>query len=138
MNANVVFKDHSAEFLRALREAQGKALRSGAMVLKNAVKRGLRGGYTSGDFTTGHAMRSITIGVPQFDDNGGSIQVGTPLLYPLFWEIGHHNIFTRRFERVQVWEPAFKDSRLEVLEVYSRMLRSAVSGTAAASVAEEE
>jgi hypothetical protein len=131
------FKDHSAAFLAALERGQAKALFAAATVIKNAVKRGLRGGYTSGDFTTGHNLRSISISPPEFDGRGTTIRVGTPLLYPLYWEIGHHNIFTRKFERVPIWEPAYLDNRAEAFEAYSRVLKAQLSGTAAASVVED-
>lgn len=135
MRGGVVFKDHRAAFLRALAAAQDKALIAGATVLKNAVKRGLRGGYTSGDFVTGTAMNSVVLGPVERTGDGASIQVGTPLDYPMYWELGHLNLFTVNYERVPIWEPAYLDNRERVMETYDRVLKARLKGTDAASYA---
>jgi hypothetical protein len=89
----------------ALDQGVRDGLTAGAYVYAGAVKQALAGGYTSGDFVTGHVMRSVTV-VPavRTGDTYEAI-VGTDVLYALFWEVGHHNLFTRRFERVEVWRP---------------------------------
>ena len=76
-----------------------------AHVYMNAVKRALRGGYTSGDFVTGNVLNSVTRTDPRWESSARAIRVGTNVMYALFWEIGHHNIFTRRYERVEIWYP---------------------------------
>jgi len=102
-----------AAFARKHQEAQKAGLRAAAYVVYNAVKRGLRGGYTSGDFVTGNVINSVTIS-PVFETLGTfAIRIGTNVPYALYWEVGHNNIFTRRYERVEVWRPAMVDTRDE-------------------------
>jgi hypothetical protein len=102
-----------AAFARKHQEAQKAGLRAAAYVVYNAVKRGLRGGYTSGDFTVGNVINSVTIS-PVFETLGTfAIRIGTNVPYALYWEVGHNNIFTRRYERVEVWRPAMVDTRDE-------------------------
>lgn len=87
-------------------------LRAGGYLIANEIKRSLRGGYRSslgnkGDFTTGTSLNHVRLGEPVVRPDRASIRVGTDLLYNLFWEVGHHNIFTRHFERDEKWGPAF-------------------------------
>jgi hypothetical protein len=112
--------------MAALRDAQGKGLQAAARVTQNAVKRSLRHGYHSslgnwGDFTTGNNLNHVTISPVKWETDGLSIKVGTDLMYALFWEVGHHNIFTRHFERDEKWAPAYRESRAAALDAYMRV-----------------
>jgi hypothetical protein len=97
-------------------------LTAAAYVYANLVKRALAGGYTSGDFVTGRVLNSVTIGEP----SGLYIDVGTDLDYAEYWEIGHHNIFTRRYERVMIWEPALDAAGPEMSDVFSGTMASII------------
>lgn len=108
-------------FNRASDEGDKAGLLAGAYVLSNAVKRALKGGYTSGDFVTGQSVNHVTIGQVYREGMGWAIKVGTDLLYNLFWELGHQNIYLRRFVRVEKWRPALMDSRLEIRNAYNRV-----------------
>lgn len=90
------------------RVAVDAGLRAGGYFLANEIKRQLAGGYTSGDFVTGHVMNSVTVGEPYDDGDARALEVGTDVDYALFWELGHHSIFTRRFERVEIWRPTME------------------------------
>lgn len=92
-----------------------------AEVLKNAVKKNLRGGYTSGDFATGRSMNSVTRSEPERGFGGFFIRVGTNLLYNLYWELGHRNVFLRQFVRVEKWRPALLDSREAQRAAFARV-----------------
>jgi hypothetical protein len=110
-----------------LADAQKKALYAEATIYRNELKRNLRHGYisslgNSGDFTTGTMLNHIFISEPLPHGDGWEIRVGTDLLYPLYWEIGHHNIFTRGFERDPVWGPTFEYTRTPAREAYIRVL----------------
>lgn len=105
-----------------------KALTAAAMVLQNEVKQRLRGGYTTGDFVTGLSMNSVTASAPVKAGGVWSIQVGTNVTYNLFWEIGHHNLFTRKYEHVPKWVPAFEAKRDEMAAVYARYLNGKIAG----------
>jgi len=105
-------------------------LLAAAAVVENKVKDGLRGGYTSGRFVTGHVLASVNHSEPALDANGAYILVGTDVMYALFWEVGHMNLFTRRFERVEVWMPALFSTRGEQLAAYQRAYARAMGGGA--------
>lgn len=114
------------KILSNFREAQQKGLQAGAYVIANAVKRKLRGGYTSslgnhGDFVTGNSLNHVTIGEPQGSGDGAFILVGTDLLYDLYWEVGHYNLFTRHFERDEKWRPAAEESRADAYAAFQRV-----------------
>jgi hypothetical protein len=103
-----------------LRRARMAGLIAMATVLINAVKRGLTGGYKSGAFVTGNVRSSVTRDEPDVSGPVGSINVGTNVDYALYWEVGHYNIFTRQFERVEVWMPAATSNREQMAAAYAR------------------
>lgn len=102
-------------------DAAQKGLLAAAYPVSNAVKKNLRGGYTSGDFVTGQSVNHVTIGQVFQDAVGWAIKVGTDLLYNLFWELGHNNIYLRKFVRVEKWRPALLDSRFESMQAFNRV-----------------
>lgn len=68
------------------------------------------GGYTTGDWATG-AAADIALGPLERDGQRRSITVSTTARrdgrsYPAYWELGHWNVFTRRYERVETFRPA--------------------------------
>lgn len=72
------------------------------------VRPELQKGYTSGAFTTGNAANSVERGDPEASSDGVSIKVGSTQIeppYPLYWELGHLNLFTGKQERFEVWVP---------------------------------
>jgi len=111
---------------RALMEGENRGLIAAAQILVNAVKLGLRGGYTSGAFTTGLSSNSVTHSPPILGPRGMFILVGTNLPYNLFWEVGHYNLFTRRYERVPVWMPAFQRSQGTMRAAFNAQLVTAL------------
>lgn len=126
MNLSVERKSNTAVLLTNIRVAQAKGLIAAANVVRNEVKRNLRHGYLSslgnwGDFVTGNNINHVRVSDPTFTSDGGSIKVGTDLLYALFWEVGHHNIFTRHFERDPIWASSYALSRALAVEAYDRV-----------------
>jgi hypothetical protein len=117
----MTFISRFRQFAAAHATARDKALRASANVVVNRVKRDLRGGYTSGDFVTGASINAVRATDPMWDGNVRVIRVGTTLFYNLAWEIGHHNIFTRRFERKEVWLPAFTATAGQQAATFSRV-----------------
>ncbi len=116
-----------AAFSRDNDDAERDGLLAAAYVLKNAVKRALRGGYTSGDFVTGLSVNSVAHSEPERDTAGWAIRVGTNLKYNLYWEIGHRSAFLRKFVRVEKWRPAFFDSREPMRAAYARQWQRTMS-----------
>jgi hypothetical protein len=121
-----------AALMQKHQAAQKAGLRAAAYVVYNAVKRGLRGGYTSGDFVTGNVINSVTIS-QIFETTAGvyGIRIGSNVPYALYWELGHENIFTRRHERVEVWRPALVDTREEQRDAYNRAYKRSMLGQGA-------
>lgn len=108
-----------------------QGLEAQARVVVNEWKRQMishKGGFTTGAFSTGTALNKITIGpVLALGKLGAySVQVGTSLLYHLFWELGHMNLFTRKYERVPTLEPAVTETREEQQAAFTRAFRRAV------------
>lgn len=120
---------------RALDRAATGGLTAAANVYRNAVKRALAGGYTSGNYVTGHVQNSVTQTVPARLGTGYGVRVGTNVPYALFWELGHINIFSGRFEQVPIWLPMLEESAPEMRDVFTRVfVRLAQDGAALAPV----
>lgn len=122
--------------LAAFRARHARAVDAGlinaAEKVKSAVKRGLRGGYTSGDFATGLSVNSVTRSNPEDEFGVRTIRVGTGLLYNLFWELGHRNRWTGKFERKEVWRPALEESREAAGAAFARVYARTMGGPGAA------
>lgn len=138
MRVVVASRNAFPEVERGLRRAEKAGLKGAARVLQRAVKRKLRGGYTSGDFTTGRVLNSVMIGPVEDDGRGGLAvavysdlsqdgQGGDPN-YPMYWEFGHFNIFTRRFEHEPRWGPAFHESQEEQVEAFIAAFQRSMGG----------
>ena len=62
--------------------------------------------YTSAAFrSTLQVKQSIRRDGPKWDGEGWESLVGTNKVEALYWELGHHNVFTRKYERVEMWVP---------------------------------
>jgi hypothetical protein len=118
----------SADFGARLDEAVGAGLVAAAEVVREHVSDRLAEGYTSGDFVTGASAEAVAVSGPDPEDDGLVVRIGTPILYNLFWELGHRNIFTRRYERVEVWVPLF----LETTALQEQAFRAAFAERMAA------
>jgi len=117
-----------AALLEKHRAAQQAGLRASAYIVYNAVKRALAGGYTSGDFVTGNVINSVTIGAV-FEEAGiFGVRIGSNVNYALFWEVGGWNVFTRKFERVEIWRPALIDTRDEQAAAFARAYKRSMLG----------
>lgn len=123
----VVTFDASDQYADRLLDAVDAGLIAAGNVYANAVKRGLAGGYTSGDFVTGRVLNSVTVSAPYMDSGGRVISVGSDVDYAMYWEFGHHNIFTRKYERVEVWRPALDEASAEIEDVFSGTAMSYLS-----------
>jgi len=101
------------------------ALKAAAQVVVNGLKdekpEGLRGGYTSGDFVTGNILNSITISDTAKDAKGCYVLVGTDVMYAVYWEFGHINVFTRKYEREERWGPTLSRTSDDATAAYRRV-----------------
>lgn len=89
------------------KRAMRNALTAAATVVQNRAKRNVRGGFKSGDFVTGNLMNKIAIRVSVTDAVAEAV-IGTTVDYGAFWELGHHNAYTRKYEREEWLRPALE------------------------------
>jgi hypothetical protein len=125
-----MYKSNLPQVESRMRAASFAGLEAAAAVYENAVKDELRGGYTSGDFVTGQSVSAVAHSEPEMDSDGAFILVGTSLLHNLYWELGHQNLFTRRFERVEKWVPTFYRTREQQLAAFQRVYLRFMGGGA--------
>lgn len=113
-------------------ENAGKlGLASAVNVLKNAVVREFgsryyKGGRFRSTLFVRQSVRSLT---PYKVGHGYETQLGTKIMEALYWELGHHNTFTRKYERVQIWEPAGQASTGAMREAYARVVARVMGAT---------
>lgn len=118
---------------RQMDRAEREALRSAATVLATAVKEDIADGFTSGAFVgadpvTGPPLEdTVEVSNVRKNKRGRYIKVFTNDVRALFWELGHHNPFTGKFERVEVWRKAFARTRDAIANVYSAALKASVA-----------
>lgn len=120
------WKSMHGRFIRNFDEGCQKGLIAAAYVASNAVKMRLRGGYTSGAFVTGRVLDSVTRSEPVKTAEGWRIVVGTNVMYALYWELGHFNLFLKRFVRVEHWRLAMIESRDLQRDAFARVFRQHV------------
>ena len=98
-----------------------------AYVYRNAVVERLMGGYTSGNFSHGGAgvAGSVTIGQ---GTTASSIEIGTNVPYAGYWEFGHMNVFTRKYERVEHWRLAFEEVQDAMAAAFGAAFARSVNG----------
>jgi hypothetical protein len=91
------------------------------------VKERLQRGFTSGDFVTGNLANSVARGDPQATGEGVEIVVGSTQVNPDYatpWELGHHNLYTGKHERVEVWVPLMVQMRDQLVKVMADEIRA--------------
>lgn len=104
-----------------MERARDAGLIAAAQVVQNRVREKLRGGFTSGLFVTGTLLNSVTRTDP-VDENGVRvIRVGTDVDYAAHWELGHVNLFSRKFERQERWVPALFETANEQAAAFARV-----------------
>ena len=91
----------TADLASTLPDAVARGLANAADVYQRRMMTALAGGYTTGAFVgTDDPPAWTTVDVREVP-NG--LAVGSDVPYTLYWEMGHFNIFTRRYERVEHW-----------------------------------
>jgi hypothetical protein len=104
-----------------MERARDAGLIAAAQVVINDEKRRLRGGFTSGLFVTGNILNSVTRTEPTDENGVRVIRVGTDVEYAPFWELGHVNAWSRKFERVETWVLALFSTASEQAAAFSRV-----------------
>lgn len=143
---SVKVTDLSPQFLKQYRDASRMAIdAASALYQGNLAKRMLgEGYYTTRAFrSTVQVAQHITRDPPVFMGGGWVQQVGIPDGLPpkpknkrikppktpttvgkiaLSWELGHHNVFTRKWERVAIFKPVMIASAKQMIDTYNRVL----------------
>lgn len=103
----VTFTDSSRRVQDRYREAARMGLAAGGQLLVRELKKAHGDSYyKGGKYRTGQVRQSIKATRPRW--NGGwTLLVGTKLVFPLYWELGHTNRFSGKYERVQIWQPTY-------------------------------
>jgi hypothetical protein len=93
------------EFIALYQRAVQAGLVAAAVLFSGAIKEKLLHGYWSGDFVTGATAASVQISPPfRFGEGGAwAVRVGSNEMITLYWEMGHFNLFMRRYIRVEFW-----------------------------------
>ena len=122
----------SAEFVSNLGVFLGatdRALKSGLIAAAETyvtdMKNALEKGYTSGAFVTGANVNAVGRGEPEVAGDGARIAVGsTNEQYALPWELGHMNLFTRKYERVEKWVPTMIENREKYVGIVAAEIKA--------------
>lgn len=120
--------DRSRTYLRRFQEASRYAVDATANTLQANVTRNFGTHYTSQAFRDTLKVRpAIRRTAPYRDAQGNfaarvGIKQGKVGLVALAWELGHHNLFTRKFERVEIWVPTAMDSIPAMQATFTRVL----------------
>lgn len=78
--------------------------------------------YKGGAFrSTLQVKQSIRRQGPNWTGTGWEALVGTHLIEALYWELGHRNTFTRKHERVRLWEPTARQETPAMRNTYGRV-----------------
>lgn len=121
MQITAKLTDHSAAFRARYREAARLGVDAAANVLEREVARAhdasyYKGGAFRGTLKIRQSIRHSPpapvrvwgrgrFGAQAAQAQGWESKVGTKHIEALFWELGHHNLFTRQYERVRIWVP---------------------------------
>ncbi len=130
LSSGANFASALPEFEAASRDGAASGLIAAAELLKGEVRKRLQSGYTSGDYVTGNNIVRVQRSEPVVEGDVMAIRVGSTQIsppYPLFWELGHHNVFLDKFVRVEVWRPALLDSRNAMAAAFAEGYRRRVS-----------
>ena len=118
-------RDGGPAYIKALREGIPRALFAAGQVYRTDVVKRIRKGYTSGAFVTGRSRGSVRVDSPEDarrDLFGTYLRVGTNVPYMLYWELGHVNLYTRQYERMEVWVPAMAATKEAQGRAFARVL----------------
>jgi hypothetical protein len=120
-------------FAQRYDDAVRAGMLAAAYLYASAVKARLMQGYTTGNFSHGGAgvAGTVTVGEVVRAGDRWTVPVGTNVPYALFWEFGHFNLFTRQYERVEVWRETFEARAADMVSAFGRTFTSRLGGTPA-------
>lgn len=117
-----------------MEQARDAGLIAAAEVVRTEVKEGIRGGYTTGRFVTGHALNSVKRTEPYDSAEGRAVSVYSELNYVMFWEVGFvpaRGVFSPGLgrntqgpigmQRKEIWAPALISTTPAQLAAFNRV-----------------
>ena len=95
--------------LNALEDSIGSGLAAAADMVADKVSRKLAPGFTDGSFkgeTPGEAAEeSVQVQVFMHEAENPFARIWSDKKYLFYWEVGHWNIYPRKFVRKEIWVP---------------------------------
>lgn len=128
---SVSVTDNSRQAVSRADEAGRLGLAAAVTVLKNAVVKQFGSSYYKGGAfrSTLFVKQSVRFLTPYKTPDGYETVLGTKLIEALYWELGHHNTFTRKYERVRIWEPTGLASMGAMRDAYARVVARIMGAT---------
>jgi len=116
--------DRSRQAQDRYRNAARLGLDAAATHLRVSVVRAFGSSYYKGGAfrSTLQVKQSIRHVGPTWDGSGWAATVGTNKIEALYWELGHQNVFTRKYERVELWVPTVLAERAKIQEVFATIV----------------
>lgn len=129
-----MYMSHADAVIARIRQGIDAGLVAAAENVTTKIRTRLDRGYTTGAFAhhargvAGRVMYTQPTDVP----GGRAITIGTSTVagfpYELAWELGHVNLFTRRYERVEVWRPMLEQNRDLMVRIVARNIERYAGG----------
>lgn len=134
-----VLYDHSKQVQQRYDKAARAGLVASSQFLLNELKKAYSNYYTSGAFrSTLQIRQALRRADPEKDKDGWYTIVGVPTatvtpkdsktpvdrgMVALAWEMGHQNLFTRKYERVQIALPTATQSAQGMKDAWARVVK---------------
>jgi hypothetical protein len=119
----VTWTSNVRAFADALERATAEGLEEAAQMLARVIREKVAAGYTSGKFATGASAATIQVIVKPGETPGEfKVTIGTDSEVVAAWELGHHNLFTRQYERVEHWRRSAEDVAARAADIVRERL----------------
>jgi hypothetical protein len=123
MAVAVKMVDRAKQVTAAYERASRLGMDAAANVYEREVKRAHGDHYTSQAFRSTLSVRqSIRRTQPMKSSDGWYSRIGTKLRQPLYWELGHQNLFTGKFMRREIWKPVAIAQAQAIRDAYARVV----------------
>lgn len=121
---SVAIVDRSRQALARYDDASRRGLDGAANHLRTEVLKAFGSSYYKGGRfrSTLQVKQSIRRLAPYKVSGGWETTLGTKFIEALYWELGHRNVFTRKYERVQLWVPTAANNVEAMRATFSRVV----------------
>lgn len=121
---SVTIVDNSRAALARWDDASRRGLDGAANHLRTELLKAFGSDYYKGGAfrSTLQVKQSIRRLAPYKTSDGWETTIGTKFIEALYWELGHRNVFTRKYERVQLWVPTATDNVDAMRTTFARVV----------------